>query len=69
MKYSNKKIGPVVTTGPITTQTQNKTRQNYYAIMPIYATYIKHRFMHIHIHIPACGVLQSKNKRETTFVQ
>ena len=35
----------------VTTQTQNKTRQNYYAIFPVYAGEAYVLIMDIHIHI------------------
>ena len=44
----------------VTTQTQNKTRQNYYAILPVYAGEAYVPSMDIHIYIngfsPICTI-------------
>ena len=49
-----------VSRGTVTTQTQNKTRQNYYAILPVYAGEAYVPRMDIHIYIngfrPICTI-------------
>ena len=49
--YNIQKISLVSRQGLFTTQTQNKTRQNYYAILPVYAgeAYVLVTDIHIYI--------------------
>ena len=67
--YSLQKISPVSRQGLFTTQTQNKTRQNYYAILPVYAGGgICTNYGYSHIHKQRQADLHVINKCGEAFV-